>query len=78
MVAKRKVRHSTMRPRICGCCMEKPELIKSRLDDFMVICMNRSCQQPKRTTWRESENGAIFDWNNGHTKPAKDSLGRRA
>jgi hypothetical protein len=78
MAKKRKMRHSKLTPRICNCCMQKPSIRKSRLNDVMVICETKGCQQPIRTTWRESENLAIADWNRGHTKPARDSLGRRS
>lgn len=71
-------KRNSLRPRICDCCMKTPEVIESHLEESMVICMNPKCPKPQRTTWMESKSAAIFDWNHGRVKNAKDSLGRRA
>ena len=74
-MAKQKIRRHKAKPRACDCCGKPPTLRKSMLNEYMAICENKDCKSPRRTTWLASESSAVYDWNNGHTKPARDVFG---
>lgn len=64
-------------PRRCPDCGGKPVVVKSSYGDFMVMCENAGCKEPRRTTWYRSETLAVEAWNYARTTKARDFLGRR-
>lgn len=67
---------SAVKVRPCLICGEQPRLVESQYGDFMVICMNKHCADPRRTGWMESAARAADGWNNGRTVVARDFAGR--